>query len=109
MENSLQVKSETALYSRDERCYMITSQHARPLARIKFEKGPLSGTTFDIVQPITTIGRYKSNDLSVADRKVSRLHARLIWNDGAWSIEKLSQTSFVSVDRQRIERSALSH
>src|SRR5215469_11760996 len=88
---------------------MDTLQHARPLAWIKFVRGPLSGVPFDIVQPITAIGRYKSNDLSVADRKVSRLHARLLWNDGAWTIEKLSQTSFVTVDQQRIEQSALSH
>src|SRR5215471_5383657 len=88
---------------------MDTLQYARPRARIKFVRRPLSCDPFDIVQPITAIGRDKSNDLSIADRKVSRLHARLIWNDGAWSIEKLSQTSFVSVDRQKIEQSALFH
>ena len=88
---------------------MDKSQPAQPLAAIKFLTGPLNGSTFDIVQPITTIGRHNSNDLMVADPKVSRFHARLIWDDGGWRIERLSQTSVITVDQQRIEQSALSH
>ncbi len=84
-------------------------QQVQPLAAIKFLTGPLSGTTFDIIQPITTIGRDKSNDLIVADRKVSRFHARLVWNDGSWRIEKLSQTSIITIDQQNIEQSTLSN
>lgn len=34
---------------------------------------PLSGITFDVVQLSTTIGRDKSNDITVLDPKVSRL------------------------------------
>lgn len=83
-------------------------QQVQPQAAIRFLKGPLSGTTFDIVQPITTIGRDKSNDLIVADQKVSRFHARLMWNDGSWKIEKLSQTSTITIDRQSVQQSTLS-
>lgn len=88
---------------------MDKSQQAQPLAAIKFLTGPLSGTTLDINQPITTIGRDKSNDLIVADRKVSRFHARLVWHDGSWKIEKLSQTSIITIDQQSIEQSSLSN
>src|SRR5690349_10148242 len=88
---------------------MDKSQQAQPLAAIKFLKGPLNGSTFDIVQPITTIGRHNSNDLMVADPKVSRFHARLLWNDGAWMIERLSQTSIITVDQKHVEQSTLSH
>ncbi len=88
---------------------MDVAQQARPIAWIKFQKGPLSGVTFDIVQPSTTIGRDKSNDIIVLDPKISRLHARLIWDNGSWKIEKLSQTSSIVVDQHNIEQSLLSH
>src|SRR5690348_8675395 len=88
---------------------MENSQRAQPLAAIKFLTGPLNGSTFDIIQPITTIGRHNSNDLMVADPKVSRFHARLIMDDGSWRIERVSQTSIITVDQQSIEQSTLSH
>lgn len=84
-------------------------QPAQPLASIRFLKGPLSGITFDIVQPITTIGRDRSNDITVLDQKVSRFHARLIWNNGSWRIEKFSQKNSVTVDQQSIVNTTLSH
>jgi len=88
---------------------MSTVEQVQTRAWIKFLKGPLSGTTFDIVQPITTLGRDRSNDIAVLDQKVSRFHARLLWDDGAWRVEKLSQTSSVTVDQQSIEGTTLSH
>ncbi|MDQ6662365.1 MAG: FHA domain-containing protein, partial [Chloroflexota bacterium] len=88
---------------------MNTVQQAQPRAWIKFLKGPLTGVTFDVVQPITTIGRDKSNDLAVLDQKVSRFHARLLWDNGSWRVEKLSQISFITVDQQSIEGTTLSH
>ncbi|HEY6540680.1 MAG TPA: FHA domain-containing protein, partial [Ktedonobacteraceae bacterium] len=88
---------------------MNIAQQTPPPAAVRFLKGPLSGITFDLVQSITTIGRDKSNDLIVAVQKVSRFHARLIYNDGEWRIEKLSQTSSVTVDQQSIETFPLSH
>src|SRR5450755_616992 len=84
-------------------------QQVQPRAWIKFLKGPLSGITFDIVQPITTIGRDKSNDITVRDQKISRFHAHLLWDNGSWRVEKLSQTSSVTVAQQSIEGTTLSH
>ena len=84
-------------------------EQAQHRAWIKFLKGPLSGTTFDIVQPITTIGRDRSNDITVLDQKVSRFHARLLRDNGLWRVEKLSQTSSVTVDKHSVEDAALSH
>lgn len=86
---------------------MNTVQQVQPRAWIKFLKGPFSGMTFDIVQPITTIGRDKSNDIHVLDQKVSRFHARLLWDNGSWRIEKLSQNNSVTVDEQSIENTTL--
>ncbi len=82
---------------------MNSVKQVQTRAWIKFLKGPLSGTTFDIVLPITTIGRDRSNDITVLDQKVSRFHARLLQDDGAWRVEKLSQTSSVTVNQQSIE------
>lgn len=81
----------------------------RPRAHVTFLKGPLSGTTFAIVQPVTTIGRDRSNDIIVLDQKVSRFQARLLWDKGVWKIEKLSQTSTVTLNQQSIEEATLSH
>ncbi|MDQ6643017.1 MAG: FHA domain-containing protein, partial [Chloroflexota bacterium] len=48
---------------------------------IKFLTGPLAGKIFPINKPITTIGREATNDIVIkGDQKVSRSHARIIWN-----------------------------
>ncbi len=91
---------------------MDTVEPVQPQAWIKFLKGPLSGTTFDIVQPITTIGRDRSNDITVLDQKVSRFQARLLWDNGSWRVEKLSQSSSITIAQHSIdslEDTTLSH
>src|SRR5947209_725946 len=88
---------------------MDTVPQVHPRAWITFLKGPLSGNTFDIVQPVTTIGRDRSNGITILDQKVSRFHARLLWDNGSWKIEKLSQSSSVTLDQQTIEGATLSH
>src|SRR5712691_8512259 len=74
---------------------------------IGFLTRPLTGRTFELSKPIITIGRDNSNDIFVTDPKVSRFHARLLWNNDSWSIEKVSQTSTVSVNRQRVQQSLI--
>jgi ABC transport system ATP-binding/permease protein len=86
---------------------MNSDQTQQPLASIRFLTGPLSDSTFHITSPITTFGRDRSNDITISDQKVSRFHARLIYNDGLWEIEKVSQTSTVTVDHEEKERSLL--
>ena len=88
---------------------MNTVEQVQIRAWVRFLKGPLSGTTFNIVQPITTVGRDRSNDITVLDQKVSRFHARLLWDDGSWRVEKVSQSSSVTVNQQSIEGTTLSH
>ncbi|HWZ17475.1 MAG TPA: FHA domain-containing protein, partial [Ktedonobacteraceae bacterium] len=74
---------------------------------IRFLTGPLAGRTFELSKPIITIGRDNSNDIFVTDPKVSRFHARLLWINGSWIIEKVSQTSNVSVNQQRVQQSII--
>jgi ABC-type multidrug transport system ATPase subunit/pSer/pThr/pTyr-binding forkhead associated (FHA) protein len=79
-------------------------------ASIKFLSGPLEGQTFAIGKPITAIGRGSTNDIVVIhDTKVSRFHARLLWKDGQWSIENLSQSNFLSVNQQRVQQALISN
>ena len=67
---------------------------------IKFLTGPLAERTFVISKPVTTIGRDPTNDIVVGnDQKVSRYHARLLWQSGQWSIENVSQRSTLTVDQ----------
>ncbi len=75
---------------------------------IKFLTGPLAGRTFQINKAITTIGREANNDIIVkGDQKVSRNHARIIWRNGAWSIEKLSQQNIVTVNAQQVQQTSI--
>lgn len=71
------------------------------LGSIKFLKGPLAGRTFLIRKPITTIGRLASNDVAVlGDLRVSREHARVLWNNGIWAIENLSSNKLYINQRE---------
>ena len=76
---------------------------------IKFLTGPLAGRTFQINKAVTTIGREANNDIVVkGDQKVSRNHARILWSNGSWSIEKLSQQNIITVNQQQVQQAAIS-
>ncbi|HZR42825.1 MAG TPA: FHA domain-containing protein [Ktedonobacteraceae bacterium] len=80
------------------------------LASIKFLSGPLEGKTFSIKKSTITIGRDLTNDIVVRnDPKVSRMHARLLYKDGEWGIERLSQSSFVSINQQKVQQAQIEH
>src|SRR5579885_161024 len=75
------------------------------LGSITFLTGPLAGRTFPITRSTVLIGRDTANDLVIkGDLKVSRHHARLIWQDGSWRIEKLSQTTLLTVNQQSVQQ-----
>jgi ABC-type multidrug transport system ATPase subunit/pSer/pThr/pTyr-binding forkhead associated (FHA) protein len=70
----------------------------------------MEGQIFFIHKPTTTIGRDLTNDIVVRnDAKVSRFHARLEWRDGAWAIEKLSQSSYLTVNRQQVQQALIAN
>src|SRR5438105_12873485 len=74
---------------------------------IKFVNGPLAGKTFQIQKAVTQIGRDASNDIVLFDPKVSRHHARLVWKNGSWSVENLSQKSTVLVNQNNVQQAIL--
>ncbi|HEY7357911.1 MAG TPA: FHA domain-containing protein, partial [Ktedonobacterales bacterium] len=84
---------------------MEPEAQAPVLASITFLTGPQTGTTLHITRAVTTIGRELDNDLVLkGDLKVSRHHVRLLWRDGAWSIENLSQNAKLTVNQQRVQQ-----
>src|SRR5258706_6131273 len=75
---------------------------------IKFLTGPLAGRTFVISKPVTTIGRDASNDIVVPnDQRVSRQHARLLWQSGTWRIENVSQRAHLTVDQRDTQQALI--
>jgi ABC transport system ATP-binding/permease protein len=82
----------------------VNREATAPLVSIRFVSGPLSGQTFTIQKPRTTIGRDVANDIVVRDMKVSRQHACLFFQDGKWGIERLSQTTSTAVNGQKIQQ-----
>ncbi|HEX6778672.1 MAG TPA: FHA domain-containing protein, partial [Ktedonobacterales bacterium] len=87
---------------------MSTNAQSPGLASITFLTGPLAGTTVSITRTVTTIGRDSSNDIVVkGDPQVSRHHARLVWGNGVWRVENVSERNWISVDQQRVQQATL--
>jgi ABC transport system ATP-binding/permease protein len=76
---------------------------------IRFLSGPLAEKTISIQKPATVIGRDRQNDIVVEDPKVSRRHACIRLQDGSWTIENLSQTSYVVINQKRAQQGVLQH
>src|SRR6266849_6738552 len=76
---------------------------------VRFISGPLTGEIISIKKPVTEIGRDEQNDIVIFDTKVSRHHACIRWLNGSWTIENLSQRSFISINQQRVEQGILQH
>ena len=76
---------------------------------IKFLSGPLAGQTFPIRNSPVTIGRASTNDIVVKDDlKVSRIHARLLWQNGLWTIEKLAPShNTLTVNYQQVQQATI--
>jgi ABC-type multidrug transport system ATPase subunit/pSer/pThr/pTyr-binding forkhead associated (FHA) protein len=76
---------------------------------IQFLNGPLAEKIISIQKPVTAIGRDRQNDIVVSDPGVSRSHACIRWLNGSWTIENLSQSSFVAINQQRTPKGILQH
>ncbi len=77
------------------------------LGTLKFLTGPLAGSSYQITKPSISLGRDTSNDIVVSDPSVSRQHAQITWNNGAWSIQKLAKQNTLSVNQQDTQQSSL--
>lgn len=83
----------------------------KPLGEIaiRFLNGLLAEKIIYIQKLVTTIGRDRQNDIVVLDPTVSRHHACIRWLNGSWTIENLSQSSYVAINQQRTQQGILQH
>ena len=74
---------------------------------IRFLSGPLVEKTISIQKAVTIIGRDPQCDIVVFDPRVSRRHACIRMTNGSWSIENLSQSSYITINQQQIQQGIL--
>src|SRR5580700_9275972 len=87
----------------------MESENNQPVpGSIRFVNGPFETQVFPIDKPIVTIGRDPDNDIAiVSDQSVSRHHAQLIWQNDAWTIEKLSPQNMLTVNGSNVQQARL--
>jgi pSer/pThr/pTyr-binding forkhead associated (FHA) protein len=86
-----------------------TPQNAPPSGgSVRFLTGPFAGSFFPLNKSIITIGRDASNDIAIKDDpSVSSYHARLVWQQGTWSIEKHPRAGSVTVNQHLVQHAPI--
>src|SRR5437588_13098296 len=74
---------------------------------ITFLTGSLTGKTYQVGPAGASIGREPGNTIVIADASVSRRHAQIVWNNGAWTISKLAPQNRLIVNQQDVQQSVL--
>ena len=81
----------------------------RRKARVIIEiEGRITGE-YELDKPALRIGRLKGNDIPVPSERVSRLHARIRWENGAWLIEDAQSLNGLSHQGVLTERHRLAN
>jgi len=83
----------------------IAPQNARVLIEVD---GKVVGERA-LNQPSLTVGRLSGNDVQIPSQRVSRLHAKIHQENGAWVIEDAESLNGLVYRSQRIDRLALSN
>ena len=87
---------------------MNTGETSPQSGSIKFTTGPLKGRVFSIDRSTVTIGRDVNNDIVIKDdAEVAPFHARLVWQEPYWRIERHSQAGPINVNAQQVDRATL--
>src|SRR6266699_283416 len=90
------------------RCGLNTGETSPQSGSIKFTTGPLKGRVFSIDRSTVTIGRDVNNDIVIKDdAEVAPFHARLVWQEPYWRIERHSQAGPINVNAQQVDRATL--
>jgi hypothetical protein len=58
---------------------------------------------------VLTVGRLSGNDVQVPSQRVSRLHARIRWENGVWLIEDAESLNGLIYKGRRVDRLALTN
>jgi len=86
----------------DERTVRARGATQNALASLEVLKGPLAGTRFVVVRPVSAIGKSERNDVVVVHETVSATHATLMFKAGAWYITDERSLNGTFVDGYRI-------
>ena len=62
---------------------------------------------YQLNKTIFTIGRYPTSDIQIPSARVSRLHATIRWQNGAWIIQDAESLNGLTCQGQRIDQLAL--
>jgi serine/threonine protein kinase len=85
----------------------VNGPNGRPiLARFRMQNGPMAGREFRFHQDLTTIGRTNGNDLIISEKTVSRLHARLWFDNGHWFLADVQSANGTFVNNMRLQPNA---
>jgi ATP-binding cassette, subfamily B, bacterial len=60
-------------------------------------------------KPVLAIGRLSGNDVQVPSQRVSRLHAKIRWENGSWLIEDANSLNGIIYQGNRVDRHVLSN
>jgi ABC-type multidrug transport system fused ATPase/permease subunit len=92
-------------YVDDGRQPAAVHQKARVLIEVD---GKITGER-KLDKPVLTVGRLSSNDIQVPSQRVSRLHAKIRWENNAWVIEDADSLNGLVIRGQLVERHVLSN
>ncbi len=71
-------------------------------------RGPNSGSKFEIEQRVTTLGRHPDSDIFLDDVTVSRRHVEITRDGESFTVADAGSLNGTYLNRERIEKAALS-
>lgn len=83
-------------------------QGALQPARIHIQVDGKSSGLRQLDRPLLTIGRLSSNDIQIPSPRISRLHAKLRYEQGTWLVEDAESLNGIVYQGRRVERQPLS-
>src|SRR6185312_3605721 len=85
----------------------VNNQNIPALGLITILTGPQAGRSFQLTKMTVTVGRDPGNDIVLTDPSVSRTHARILYTQSGWSIEKLTNNNTVTVNQRSVQQSTI--
>lgn len=82
---------------------------ARGTGTLVVKRGPNAGSKFILDQPVMTVGRHPASDIFLDDITVSRRHAEVRKDNGAFRVVDLGSLNNTYVNRQLVDSAVLAH
>src|SRR5437588_3432130 len=74
---------------------------------IKFIAGPQMDKVIRVDKAITTVGSDPDNDIVLTDQSVSPHHARILCEEGSWSVETINPGDTITVNKHDLQQSII--